>query len=210
MLRPGETMAECTLACVKKGAKYVLFSSENGMVYQLDDQTRPKAFAARRVLVIGKLDEADRTIHVTDMILGLPPKVSQAKAVYLDCGACAGGLANAKKTALLEIERWKRFDVVPDRRKADLIFQFSENRYLGDYDSGKGPVTVDATNMNVIDGTTGQSLWSDWRRSGYMLLGHATKELIDEFRVDLEAQEGQLAPILRDENRKSKVPQVGK
>ena len=196
MLHPGETMAECTIDCVKKGAKYVLFSSENGMVYQLDDQAKPRAFAARMVAVIGNLDSATAvaTIRVADIIPALPPKVLHAKSVYLDCGACAGGLAKARQTALLEVQDWKRFDVVRDRRKADLIFQFSANRYLGDFDTGKGSVAVDATQMAVTDPATGEILWSDFIRSGYMLESRAAIALIDNFRVELQAQEGDLGP----------------
>jgi len=211
MLRPGQTMAECTGSCVKKGAKYVLFSSANGVVYQLDDQTMPKAFAARLVLVIGNLDEGTKTIHVADIILGVPAKVSHAKSVYLDCGKCAGALPSAKQDALLEIQHWKRFDVVPNRQKADLIFLFSTNRLRGDYDSGKDSKPVVATYLSVIDPATGHSVWSDWKRSGYMLLGSATKALIDDFRVDLEAEEGHINLALqRDENQKVLIAQPGK
>ena len=212
MLRPGETMAECTIDCVKKGAKYVLFSSENGIVYQLDDQAKPRAFAARMVAVIGNLDSATRTIRISDIIPALPPKVMHAKSVYLDCGPCAGGLAKARQAALLEVQDWKRFDVVPDRRKADLIFKFSENRYLGDFDTGKGSVAVDATQMTVTDQATEEILWSDFVRSGYMLESRAAIALIDNFRVELQAQEGDLGPLLRrDKSRVVKPPaQPGK
>ena len=127
------------------------------MVYQLDDQAKPRAFAARMVAVIGNLDSATRTIRISDIIPALPPKVMHAKSVYLDCGACAGGLAKARQAALLEVQDWKRFDVVPDRRKADLIFQLSENRYLGDFDTGKGSVAVDATQMAVTAPSHGRN-----------------------------------------------------
>ena len=44
-----------------------------------------------------------------------------------------------------------------------------------------------------------------------MFLGSATKALIGEFRVDLEAEEGHINSALRrDENRKTRLPQVGK
>jgi hypothetical protein len=204
-------MAECTISCVKKGAQYVLFSSDNGMVYQLNDQNMPKDFAGRLVLVIGNLDEGTKTIHVADIILGLPPNVKNAKSVYIDCGTCAGGLAGAKQDALLEIQRWKRFDVVPNRQKAGLILLFSTNRLPGDYDGGKNSEPVVATYMSIVDPTTGHSVWSDWKRSGYMFLGSATKALIDEFRVDLEAEEGHINPALqRDASQKVLIPQPGK
>ena len=44
----------CTRACVKMGAKYVLFM--NGKAYDLDDQTKPADFAGKRVKVTGKRD----------------------------------------------------------------------------------------------------------------------------------------------------------
>jgi hypothetical protein len=44
----------CTNACVKMGAKYVLFM--NGKSYDLDDQTKPADFAGKRVKVTGKMD----------------------------------------------------------------------------------------------------------------------------------------------------------
>jgi len=95
--------------------------------------------------------------------------------------------------------------------QADLIFQFSENRYLDDFDTGKGSVAVDATQMTVTDPATGEILWSDWIRSGYMLESRATRDLIDNFRVELQAQEGDLGPLLRRDNRVVKPPaQPGK
>jgi hypothetical protein len=44
----------CTKACVKMGAKYVLFM--NGKAYDLDDQTKPADFAGKRVRVTGKME----------------------------------------------------------------------------------------------------------------------------------------------------------
>lgn len=57
----------CTIGCVKAGAKYVLYNSANKTVYQLDDQTKPADFAGDKVKVMGTLDKATRTIHVTDI-----------------------------------------------------------------------------------------------------------------------------------------------
>lgn len=164
------------------------------------------------VAVIGNLDGATGAIRVSDIIPALPPKALHAKSVYLDCGACAGGLAKARQAALLEVQDWKRFDVVPDRRKADLIVQFSANRYLGDFDTGKGSVAVDATQMTVTDPATGEILWNDYVRSGYMLESRAAIALVDNFRVELQAQKGDLGPLLRrDKARVVKPPaQPGK
>jgi hypothetical protein len=58
---------ECTLACVKRGAKFVLFDAGAKSVYQLDDQKKPAEFAGLKVAVTGTLDSGTKTIHVTAM-----------------------------------------------------------------------------------------------------------------------------------------------
>lgn len=55
---------ECTLGCVKAGAKFVLYNPATKTVYQLDDQTKPEAFAGEKVRVTGTYDKATKTIHV--------------------------------------------------------------------------------------------------------------------------------------------------
>jgi uncharacterized protein YdeI (BOF family) len=57
----------CTEACVKMGGKYVLFNGTSNDVYQLDNQTKPKAFGGQKVQITGELDKATKTIHVTDI-----------------------------------------------------------------------------------------------------------------------------------------------
>ena len=57
----------CTIGCVKGGAKFVLYNSANKVVYQLDDQTKPADFAGDKVKVMGTLDKATKTIHVSDI-----------------------------------------------------------------------------------------------------------------------------------------------
>jgi hypothetical protein len=61
------TAKECTLACVKQGAKFVLFNAINKMTYQLDDQDKLSQFAGASVTVTGTLDESNKTIHVADI-----------------------------------------------------------------------------------------------------------------------------------------------
>jgi hypothetical protein len=194
------TTAPCTVACAKKGAKYVLSNSENKTVYQLDNQRKPKAFAGKNVVVIGTLDEATGTIHVSEMFRALPPEVTQAKSVYIVCDACLRGMAEAKPAAFQELADWGRFDVVPNRKKVDLIILFSANPYLGDYITRDGPDTrpvhVDITFMNVIDPRTGESLWGDSRQWGSWFVAKATKDLIVEFREQLEAGDTQAERLL--------------
>ena len=61
----GKPAKECALACVGRGAKFVLFNAAAKMTYQLDDQKNPSQFAGSKVVVTGTLDDATKTIHVT-------------------------------------------------------------------------------------------------------------------------------------------------
>ena len=54
----------CTLGCVKGGAKFVLYNGASKTTWELDDQTKPEAFAGEKVQVKGTLDVAANTIHV--------------------------------------------------------------------------------------------------------------------------------------------------
>ena len=56
---------DCTMGCVKNGAKYVLYDGSKS--YDLDDQTKPEAFAGQKVKVSGTLDASTNMIHVQDI-----------------------------------------------------------------------------------------------------------------------------------------------
>jgi hypothetical protein len=182
--------APCASACAQKGVTYVLSDPANKVAYQLDNQKLPKPFADRQVLVIGTLDKTAGTIHVADIVAAIPPKVMQAKSAYIDCDGCVRGMAKAKLAAFQQLTAWKRFTVVPDPHKADLVFLFSANPYLGDYITRDGPdkrlVKVERTYMNVVDPKTGESLWSDSEQLGSWFVEKATADMIAEFRYQLE------------------------
>ena len=61
----GKPAKDCALACVQRGAKFVLFNAAAKTVYQLDDQKKPAQFAGAKVVVTGTLDDSTKTIHVT-------------------------------------------------------------------------------------------------------------------------------------------------
>jgi hypothetical protein len=61
----GESDKNCTLECVKGGAKYILIDS-SGKIYQLSDQKKPEQFAGAKVTVTGTL-KGD-TIAVTSIV----------------------------------------------------------------------------------------------------------------------------------------------
>ena len=58
---------ECTLGCVKTGAKFVLYNPATKKVYELDDQQKPSDFAGEKVLVTGTYDKSTDTIHVVSI-----------------------------------------------------------------------------------------------------------------------------------------------
>lgn len=64
MFQIGDDPEKCTLECVEKGGKFVLYDTTKKTIYQLDDQTRPKQFAGQKVKVTGTYDRKTETIHV--------------------------------------------------------------------------------------------------------------------------------------------------
>jgi hypothetical protein len=197
---PEKNDTHCNADTVSKGARFVLVNPDEKTVYQLDEQKRLKAFAGAKVVVVGILDKASGIIQVTHIVRAMPPQVTQAKTVYVLCDACLRGMAAAKEAAFEELADWGRYEILPDRRKADLIFLFSANPYLGDYVTRDGPDTrqvhVDITYLNVIDPRTGESLWGDSRQWGSWFVARATKDLIAHFRDQLEVGETQADKLL--------------
>jgi hypothetical protein len=116
----------------------------------------------------------------------LSVKILQARTVYLDCD-CRKEMAVSVPSAIPELLDWGRYQLVPDRHHADLILLYSMNPYLGDYLTRDGPdkrpALVDYTILTVIDGHTGQYLWTDYKRWGYMLVSRASRDLMHEFRL---------------------------
>ena len=55
---------DCALACVRHGAKWILYVPSKDEIYQLDDQQTPANFAAQKVTVIGILNKSTMTIRV--------------------------------------------------------------------------------------------------------------------------------------------------
>jgi hypothetical protein len=188
------TAAPCAVPCANDRSKFVLTDAKTKTVYQLDKQRKSKSFAGDYVFVTGTLDKSSGLIHVEEMVRALPPKVIEAKTVSIYCVPCPRGLAAARLTAFEQLLDWPRFEIVPNPDKADLIFMFSANPYLGDYITrerpDERPVSVDITYMTVVDPNTGDTLWTDSKQWGSMLVGRATRDLIAEFRQQLEEETG--------------------
>ena len=57
--------AKCVIECVKgMNGKYVLYDAKAKKSYVLSDQTTPEQFAAKKVTVVGTLDDAGKNLKV--------------------------------------------------------------------------------------------------------------------------------------------------
>jgi hypothetical protein len=122
--------------------------------------------------------------------LARSPRILSAKAVYFDNQTGSDAVGNS---ALAQLKKWGKFQIVPDRKQADLIFFLSADPYrggnfimsggqTGSIDS-RGHVEEDPVpNYNrqsrtryayltVIDATTGDNLWSEEHVWGGLLTG---------------------------------------
>ena len=67
-MKMGPTDAECTKACIDShGASYMLYDGHEA--YFLSDQKGPEKFAGEKVVVMGTVDAAKKTIHVESIAL---------------------------------------------------------------------------------------------------------------------------------------------
>ena len=146
--------------------------------------------------------------------LPLPTQVMTAKTVYIDNQS---GIAALGDRAYQELTQWGRFQIVADRKQAELILLLSAHAYDGGYvTTGGGQtgsidengnisttsqptyttrVTVGYTFLTVIDPKSGDNLWSDSKRWGNLFTGFhsATKALVKELR-DRMAEQSKASP----------------
>ena len=54
---------ECTLACVKNGASFVLFDPQTKKVYAIDDEKKVREYAGERVQITGDYDKDADVLH---------------------------------------------------------------------------------------------------------------------------------------------------
>jgi hypothetical protein len=135
-----------------------------------------------------------------------------AKTVYIDNHS---GQAAIGDRAYGAITKWGRFQVVLDRRQADLILLLTAREYNGGYVTSGGrqtgtvddngnietttsptytsPVRVGYTYLTIVDPRTGENLWSESKRWGNLYTGFhsATKGLIEALKKRIEEQSGQ-------------------
>src|ERR1700686_975620 len=139
-----------------------------------------------------------------------PQAIASAKTIYFDERS---GVDAVGKKALAELSKWGRFQVLSDRKKADLILGLSTDPkgagnlilsggQTGSIDSGghveEDPVpqynklaSVRYAFLTLIDANTGTNLWSDSQRWGGLLTGFDSvgEHLVREFEKQTQAAE---------------------
>ena len=137
----------------------------------------------------------------------LSPKLWSAKSVYFDNQT---GVPTVGNKAVVRLRKWGRFQLVQDRKKADLVFLLTADPYKGGYiiTSGGQTGTIDKDGhidqdrvpgymplapvrdvyLSVIDPRTGESLWIGSHHWGGLLTGFnsAGERLIDKLRKQLK------------------------
>ncbi|GAC1632830.1 MAG: hypothetical protein NVS9B14_06550 [Candidatus Acidiferrum sp.] len=130
----------------------------------------------------------------------LPPKVMQAKTVYIENHA---GSARFADRAYDELKKWGRFKVVTDPKEADLVLLLTSREYIvGSYTSGHldesgyysantANTKVGRTFLTILDPISGQEFWQDSKAWGNLFTGFhsATRALIGELRKRIQEQE---------------------
>jgi len=118
--------------------------------------------------------------RANDKRLSLPASVLTARTVYLDNQTTSAELQN---TAYTELSKWGRFQIVDAPQKAEIVLRLSNGNYVKFVPGGENAPARDpsvekqnwmgadeavppgSTRVSVIDPKSGNSLWSDIRRT---------------------------------------------
>lgn len=122
--------------------------------------------------------------------LARSPRILSARTVYFDNRTGSDAVGNS---ALAELKKWGKFQIVPDQKQADLIFFLSADPYRGGniIKSGGQTGSIDSEGhidedpipnynkqssnryayLTVIDAKNGDNLWSEKHLWGGLLTG---------------------------------------
>jgi len=120
----------------------------------------------------------------------LPEAAVKARTIYLQNDT---GFAELEYTAVLELNKWGRFDLAESAGKADLILKLDGSTRVRAVSNGQVPgahFTDDAsvpagyTRIALVDPKSEQMLWSDLHRTegARVKSGHLLDGLRDAFR----------------------------
>ena len=63
-----KTTKDCTLLCIKDASKFVLYSADGKLSFNLDDQDKPREYAGEKVTIVGSYDGQTKTIHIQSIM----------------------------------------------------------------------------------------------------------------------------------------------
>jgi hypothetical protein len=125
----------------------------------------------------------------------LPQAVVKAQTIFLQNQT---GFPELEYTAVLELNKWGRFAVVPSQDKADLVLVLSSGTHVHAVPEGQFPRSANEnafteesipeghTKVSLVDPKTGATLWSDLRKTagakvkgGHLLDG--LRQAFDEY-----------------------------
>jgi hypothetical protein len=133
-------------------------------------------------------------VRANEKRASLPSKVLSAATVFVDNQTTSAELLN---TAYTEISKWGRLQVVDTAQKADIVLRLSNGNSVRFVPGGKSAPPADpkvakqnfvgadeavppgSTRISVIDPKTGNSIWSDIRKTDNP---KATTHLLDGLR----------------------------
>jgi hypothetical protein len=131
----------------------------------------------------------------------LPSRVLFAKTVYVDNQTTSAELQN---TAYTELAKWGRLQMVDDPQKADIILRLSSGNSVKFVPGGDNAPAYDpkiaknnfagadeavppgSTRVSLIDPKSGNSLWSDVRKTNNP---KAATHMLDGLRAQFEQKE---------------------
>ncbi|MGB0034500.1 MAG: hypothetical protein WBP79_03395 [Candidatus Acidiferrales bacterium] len=158
------------------------------------------AFVVVAILAVSSAAQTKKNSH-------LPSSVLSAKSVFFDDNTGSAAVGNA---ALQRLKKWGRFQIVKDKKEADLVLLLSAEPYNGGsiiYSGGQTgsvdrngniqPDPVPTFNkqtpvryayLTVIDPKTGKNLWSAEHQWGDLLTGFNSvgARLINKLRKQIE------------------------
>ena len=120
------------------------------------------------------------SVRANEKRTSLPSKVLSAATVFVDNQTTSAELLN---TAYTELSKWGRLQVVDTAQKADIVLRLSNGNYVKFVPGGEAAAPVDpkaskqsfvgadeavppgSTRISVIDPKSGNSIWSDIRKT---------------------------------------------
>jgi hypothetical protein len=139
-----------------------------------------KIFTSAFLVIVLLALHGATTTEANDKRASLPSRVLAAKTVYVENQTTTAELQN---TAYTELTKWGRLQIVDTPQKADIVLRLSNGNYVKFVPGGENAPVAEpkagqnnfagadeavppgSTRISVIDPKTGDSVWSDIRKT---------------------------------------------